>query len=137
MVHSMPTRDDLTNIDIEIVKSVLMDMISRANSKLELIFTVIQLYELSVVILSKKLGLTYVSTRDISKLIPNLSTLAQTRNICSHSMYDKNKVEYAIQILVKTTLIDDIINECEIPAIYAYQLTNMLETTFYKRKQVQ
>lgn len=117
----MPTKDDLTTIDIEHVKSLLSSILYKAD-RASLYFVLQQLYELSAIIISSICGCTHVKDKVCVERIQGWNSLLLSRNITSHNFYDKKSVLRTLRQLYNSTVLLDVCREALDDETLAYPM---------------
>lgn len=106
----MPTKEDLYGISVsetvELIHQILYKM-----SRKDLYFTIQQLYELAVVIISINQNQTRVKDAVCKSVIKEWLTLLTARNVLSHNLYNKKKVLTTLSQLYESTVLLDVCRE--------------------------
>lgn len=89
----MPTKD----IDEEIVRYLLHKYLKEVNSVLWILPYV---YELSIVLICKKAGLTTVNDKYCSDKYDGWRLLLCARNMCSHNIYNAEDIKEILELLM-------------------------------------
>lgn len=89
----MPTKD----IDEEIVRYLLHKYLKDVNSVLWILPYV---YELSIVLICKKAGLTTVNDKYCSDKYDGWRLLLRARNMCSHNIYNAEDIKEMLELLM-------------------------------------
>lgn len=88
----MPTKDRLEDIDEEIVRYLLHKYLKEVNS-VSVLWILPYVYELSIVLICKKAGLTTVNDKYCSDKYDGWRLLLRARNMCSHNIYNAEDIK--------------------------------------------
>lgn len=95
----MPTKDRLEDIDEEIVRYLLHKYLKEVNS-VSVLWILPYVYELSIVLICKKAGLTTVNDKYCSDKYDGWRLLLCARNMCSHNIYNAEDIKEILELLM-------------------------------------
>lgn len=101
----MPTKDRLEDIDEEIVRYLLHKYLKEVNS-VSVLWILPYVYELSIVLICKKAGLTTVNDK-----YDGWRLLLRARNMCSHNIYNAEDIKEILELLMNKRVLFDILRD--------------------------
>lgn len=96
----MPTRDDITELDLERIRALLIDILS--SYKYCALFKLQEVYELGIVLISAQGGYKYVSDTYCKSVVDGWQLLVNARNSTSHNLYNNDLVYRDVTRLVES-----------------------------------
>lgn len=106
----MPTKENLSEIDIEYVRELLCRLLTSVN-QFTLAFVIQQIYELSAILISYKAECTSVRDKACADIIPKWRLLQSTRNAISHNLYNITRVRQTLSDVYDSTVLLDVCRE--------------------------
>lgn len=102
----MPTRDDITELDLERIRALLIDILS--SDKYCALFKLQEVYELGIVLISAQGGYKYVSDTYCKSVVDGWQLLVNARNSTSHNLYNNDLVYRDVTRLVESVVFKQI-----------------------------
>lgn len=94
----MPTREQISDIDVEEYKKQVLLCIAKIDCTYSLYFALVMTYEWAVVYLSRKNGDNIARNTSASKYVQSWDILRNLRNDLSHAMYNSDKIRKGCMI---------------------------------------